>query len=81
MLAYRVHRVATSFIRTRKEEASKEKGRIEAGEATQRPSIPYQHYTLKGCRNRGEKGGALCVQIGFYANIFKESRSNIEIKV
>ena len=40
MLAYRVHRVATSFIRTRKEEASKEKERIEAGEATQRPSIP-----------------------------------------
>ena len=54
MLAYRVHRVATSFIRTRKEEASKEKGRIEAGEATQRPSIPLPALYIT---RLSEKGG------------------------
>ena len=39
MLAYRVHK-SCYFIHTLKEGRSKEKGRIEAGEATQRPSIP-----------------------------------------
>ena len=57
MLAYRVHRVATSFIRTRKEEASKEKERIEAGEATQRPSIPQPALYITRLSESGGEGG------------------------
>ena len=65
MLAYRVHRVATSFIRTRKEEASKEKGRIEAGEATQRPSIPRPALNMTRLSVPGRERGTQCVQMDF----------------
>ena len=50
-------RVATSFIRSRKEEASKEKGRIEAGEATQRPSIPLPALYITRLSEPGGEGG------------------------
>ena len=47
----------------------------------EQPTAELARATVLQGRRNNEAGGALCVEVGFYADISWESRHNIEINV